>query len=743
MTGIASEPLVVALRDAAGLGPSVVGSKAANLARLSAAGLAVPGGVIVTAAARRSWDEAQPRLVAAVAALGAGPFAVRSSAAAEDLAGASFAGQYETILDVAAADVPDAVRRVFDSAAAGRVASYRAARGSGDAVDAAMAVLVQSMVRADAAGVAFSADPLTGARDEVVITAVRGLGERLVSGEAVGERWVARGEHVERRAGDDEAIDVRAAREIAELARRVERHFGVPQDIEWAVAAGSLYLLQARPMTALPEAADWTPPYPAWWLRNLRLGEWLPDAVTPLFAAWLLPRLDAGYAAATKEDIGIAIEPATAIVNGWYYTTPQGRGPLRDAAFELLRHPHALARMITLLVLAGRAPERADGLLTRLATRWREQRLPRYGAAVRARAAALATASPAELVAAIDEVGELAGRIAWSIASVAGSAWKIEGAFARFFQARLAAAVDVPYQRLLSGLPGAAPESVSHAVHSIDWYWPTTTTPPADPRVQERLRAEREAAEAACRAALAADPRQLARFDRLLELAQRYAVIREQQTRSFTLGWPLLRRCALRLGQLLRERGVLAAADEIFFLERGEVLAAIAGGGAAAPQEVARERRRDWDAHRRLAAPLEIGSPPALARSQMIGTIETARSTPARRAGALVGQPASPGRATGRVRVVTGPEEFERFEVGEVLVARATAPAWTPLFSRAVAVVTDGGTLAAHASLVAREFGIPAVVATGDATRRLRDGQVVTVDGSAGVVEVADDARAG
>ncbi|MDE3102361.1 MAG: hypothetical protein KGJ98_09010 [Chloroflexota bacterium] len=736
MTATEAEPLIVRLDEAAGLARSLLGGKAANLARLAAAGLTVPRGVVVTSAARESWDDARSRVADAVGRLGAGPFAVRSSGVAEDLEGASFAGQYETLLGVAAADVPDAVRHVLDSAASGRVSSYRAARNDREPSGEAMAVLIQVMVDADAAGVSFSANPLTGARDEVVITAVRGLGERLVSGEAVGEQWVGRGSSVERRSGDEEAIDERTAREVTELTRRVARHFGVPQDIEWAVSDGVLYLLQARPMTALPAAVEWIPPYPGWWLRNLRLGEWLPDPVTPLFATWLLPRLDLGYAAATEEDIGIAIEPATAIINGWYYTTPQGRGPLRDALFELVRRPRALARMITLLLLAGRAPERADGLLTTLATRWREERLPAYGDAVRARESEAASAGPSELVAAIDEVGELAGRIAWSIASVAGSAWKVEGAFARFFQAHLSRHIDAPYQRLLIGLPGAAPGSVSHAVHSIDWRWPTAVTPPPDARVQERLRAEREEMEAACRAALAPDSARLARFDRLLEMAQRYAVIREQQTRSFTLGWPLLRQCALRLGTMLCERGAIASAEDVFFLERDEVSAALAADGRTTLHGTTRERRRLWDAQRRLAAPLEIGSPPALARSQMIGTIETARSKAPPSEGVLVGQPASPGRATGRVRIVTGPEEFARFEAGEVLVARATAPAWTPLFSRAVAVVTDGGTLAAHASLVAREFGIPAVVATGDATRRLHDGQTVTVDGAVGVVEV-------
>jgi rifampicin phosphotransferase len=101
------------------------------------------------------------------------------------------------------------------------------------------------------------------------------------------------------------------------------------------------------------------------------------------------------------------------------------------------------------------------------------------------------------------------------------------------------------------------------------------------------------------------------------------------------------------------------------------------------------------------------------------------------------GSPASPGRATGAVRVVRGPADFDALEPGEVLVAPVTAPAWTPLFRRAVAVVTDSGSAAAHASIIAREYGIPAVVGCGDATARLRTGMRVTVDGSTGNVEPA------
>jgi len=126
---------------------------------------------------------------------------------------------------------------------------------------------------------------------------------------------------------------------------------------------------------------------------------------------------------------------------------------------------------------------------------------------------------------------------------------------------------------------------------------------------------------------------------------------------------------------------------------------------------------------------------------RMLGSLDVVRTERVAPEGSLRGEPASPGRASGRVRVVRGPSEFDKFQQDEVLVAQMTAPAWTPLFALASAVVTDGGSLAAHASLVAREYGIPAVVATGDATARLADGQWVTVDGSSGYVEIGPNDR--
>src|SRR6266571_3505494 len=169
---------VVDLAVAGGMGPGRVGSKAFNLARLAAAGLPVPAGFVVMPEAFRAWGVAKPAVTAAAGGAGGDRYAVRSSAAAEDLPGASYAGMYESVLNVAPADVAAAVRQVWESGMAGRVAAYQQglAGTAGPEPAAPMAVLVQVMVEAQAAGVAFTADPITGGRDEVVITAVRGLG---------------------------------------------------------------------------------------------------------------------------------------------------------------------------------------------------------------------------------------------------------------------------------------------------------------------------------------------------------------------------------------------------------------------------------------------------------------------------------------------------------------------------------------------------------------------------------------
>jgi phosphoenolpyruvate synthase/pyruvate phosphate dikinase len=251
---------IVTLANSAAVSVSRVGGKAANLARLAAAGLPVPPGFVVTAGA---WEHHPPDLAMAIDRAvgshefaGVAAFAVRSSAITEDLQDASFAGQYETLLGVPRQQVVEAVARCRNAATSERVSAYTSARTQGS-VDARIAVLVQPMIEARAAGVAFTANPFTGERDETLVTAVRGLGERLVGGEAVGDEWSIRGRDVVPRRLKEQAISSEQALAIARLARRVEELLETPQDIEWAIESdgGSgwrLLLLQARPMTALP-----------------------------------------------------------------------------------------------------------------------------------------------------------------------------------------------------------------------------------------------------------------------------------------------------------------------------------------------------------------------------------------------------------------------------------------------------------------------------------------------------------
>ena len=253
---------------------AIAGGKGANLGELVRAGFPVPDGFVVTteayalaaatvdprdpSAARERWLATRvPEAVAdavreAYRSLGSPHVAVRSSATAEDLPEASFAGQQDTILDVAGEDaVVDAVRRCWASLWNERAIAYRASHGVGDA-GLRVAVVVQRMVDARAAGVLFTADPITGRRRRAAVDAVRGLGERLVSGAVNPDHYLvdaASGAIVERRGGvlTDEQL-----RELARLGASVEARFGRPQDIEWAIdGAGKVWLVQSRDITTL------------------------------------------------------------------------------------------------------------------------------------------------------------------------------------------------------------------------------------------------------------------------------------------------------------------------------------------------------------------------------------------------------------------------------------------------------------------------------------------------------------
>ncbi len=722
---------VIPLRGVEPLHAREVGSKAATLAQMLREGLPVPDGFVVTAGAvERLSDEDARAIEGAVTALGEGPLAVRSSALAEDLPGQSFAGQYESVLGVrGAAEVVEAIRRCRASARSDRVAAYQREGGAGPS---GMAVLVQKLISARAAGVGFSADPVTGDRDVVTVSAVRGLGERLVSGAADADEWSVRGDALTCVRSVERAIDDREVLAVADLARRVERVAKAPQDIEWALADDGLHLLQARPITALRDKIAWSAP-PGAWARNFRLGEWLGSPVTPLFETWLLDRIEAGFQGSFTAMFGFPPRPPHhAIVNGWYFGSLNF---LPSSPLEMLGMlaRYFLPRFIVRPRFTSVALPPLAGLGVDLHVRaWREEILPGYRAAVAGAEARVESLAPEALVALIDELGRAAGGYFASITIVAGFAWKAELPLAEWVRKHGVAESHLP---LLVGL--GAPAVPPHAVSSLDWFHPTLGELRVDGGSPRDLGEARLQAEEAARAAL--DARRCAEFDGLLSKAQRFARIREEQIADFTLPWPVLRRAVHRLAQPLVDRGLLGEVSEVFFATRAEIEAALdknTARGVSDLRPVIRERRSLWQKQRTLVPPLVLGETPPMLK----GVVDRAAALFERGAEAdprvVRGLGASPGRVVGRVRVVRGPDEWGSIEPGEVLVAPAVTPAWTLLFGRVSAVVTDTGSILAHASLVAREFGIPAVLGAGDATARLRDGQVVEVDGAAGTVTI-------
>lgn len=485
---------------------------------------------------------------------------------------------------------------------------------------------------------------------------------------------------------------------------------------------------------------DWRASRPGHWRRDFRLGEWLTAPVTPSFASWFLPAQEQGFLdeLAVRWPGSTMELPLHELVNGWYYTNS---GRTKGMAAFILRHPVVTSRLFAGVATMTSRPERLERAQAEPSLASFDERLwPAHEQAVARGEAVAAGASPDELIGIVDELSRATGRLMMPMVEAAGFASKAEAALATFYDKHLRASLGGNHLPLLVGLVEPSPPP-PHAVRNLDWVDPTvgegSRIPAVGPADHEVLVQRREAAEARCREALARDRGRLDRFDLTLAVAQRWVPRRERLANALTSAWPVLRRALLRLGEGLVEVGVLDAPDDVFYCTRAEIVAAVHGDATRVDTQVAARRARRAQ-QAQLSPPLGVGKLSAnfrmaeklFPRYRSSDVAEVAAST-------LVGLPTSPGSASGPARVVRGVDDFERFAPGDVLVAPVTAPGWEPLLAMAAAVVTDGGSVFAHASVIAREYGIPCVVATGNATAVLTAGEIVTVDGDRGVVERA------
>lgn len=704
---------LVGLADTPDVSISLVGGKAQTLGRLTRAGFKVPVGWSVPV------DFDPEEIGSRLETTGSGSFAVRSSGVTEDGADQSLAGRYQSLLNVRMESIAGAVNEVRQFAR----------HSDGESIP----VLIQAMVQPVCAGVAFSADPVTGNRSTTVVTGSGGLADRLVAGEVAGDEWVIEGSRARPRRLPQGVLDRRLALRVARMTERIADELGEPQDVEWAWDGKELWVVQARPITSLPPDVDWSPPVPGIYHRSLRFGEWIPEPITPLCESWLLTHMERELHRHLEDLIGqVADEPHHVVVNGWYFYSINWL-PAPGVAFwrnfisivpQLPKKWRNAAGMFPQTIrFAGRGFE----------DEWRQETLPQYRQTISLAEERVDGAEPNELVDWIDRLTDAAGRYFGSIAVVAGSAYKWEAQLAQFWHRHLKDELGVSHMVVLQGFEQAEVTSQTPRLESLDW-WRPTSRPAAPPENLESLRKERQATERRATSVLEGSPRKLAKYRELLEETQHLMPVREEQISQLSLAWPVMRRAVRRIGEILMASDVVKAVDDVFFLTKSEAVAMM-----NTPDDMRGTvgmRRQKWEEAKELVPPLTVGRVPLIVKLlfSLSSKIQGAEPTQS----ALVhGTPASPGRATGTVRVIHNVSQFEDFQQGEILVAPITAPAWTDLFPRAAAVVTDVGSALAHASIIAREYGIPAVVGCGDATSRLRDGQIVTVDGSTGNVEPA------
>lgn len=835
----------------------VAGGKGANLGELLRGGFEVPDGFVVTTAAydafvaRAGLDGAIAEVVAAVTAggpgaaaasrigeafaqtepdpglvdeiraayarLGGGPVAVRSSATAEDLAEASFAGQQDTYLNVVGADrVVAAVRDCWASAWTDRAIWYRAQHG---VEEVSLAVVVQQLVPADSAGVMFTANPANGRTEETVITAAWGLGEAVVSGLVDTDTIVvdAAAGRVLSSVVADKAVRVDPAGtgtatsptgaeghaavlteadaiRLAALGARIEQHFGTPQDIEWARAGGGFAIVQSRPITALPprvgEVPDaWPVPRKGLYFRA-SITEQLPDPLTPLFADLMASAVPAGLNRMLSEFMpGRTFDIGFPTINGYGFY----RYNSADMAL-MLRATPALMRMLT--TDHGAVVEQ----------RWR-RRLAEYRAEVAAEAAIDPALTPAtDLLAAVARLTDAVAYYYTAVQTIIPLASMAELTWTGVYNTMLKQAGDPSVETFLLGydsepiraerslyelagwvrerpalaavlgdpdadpLTDEPPEGVEaelwrewrerlgahlgehgHTLYNLDFVNPVPADDPApilralrfdladgapDPRArQARAAAARDNASAVLLGRLRGWRHRQVRW--LLEWAQHTGPLREDALAAMGLYLPTARRLLRELGGRLVGAGALAAPMDVCWLTLEEARAAAAaldGGG-----ELRADLSAQVTARTAVARGQRLASPPQyLPKNRVMDSMEwmyPAREGDAK-GGVLTGTAGSGGVVTARARVLSGPDDFAAFQPGEVLVASITTPAFTPLFAMAAGVVTDIGGVLSHGSIVAREYGIPAVLGTGGATRSIRTGDEITVDGPAGVVRL-------
>ena len=768
-----------------------VGGKTEGLVRLLGYGFDVPSGFVVVGATPGDLpddlDEHYQRI-------GAGKVAVRSSAIGEDSGDASFAGQYETVLNV---EGPESLRLAIEDCLRSlenvRAAAYRNEK-TGQS-EAQMNVVVQQMVDARAAGVLFTVNPVNARRDQVVVDAVAGLGEALVSGHATPDHWLLARDGSVFEKDIQGRYSVLSDTELTQLldgALRAGEGYEAPLDMEWAIdQRGKLRWLQARPITSLPADPNEldTDPNPKDVYTWCNIGEMMPGAVTPLTYSVTGRGIDIGMQRAYRR-MGANI--------------PRGEGVRYVGMFyghlfinlttlsELAANVAGSTKAQMCIALCGRDveevpdPEPAPALTRALngaryfSILFRAAKHRKGLDALRANLRIPESGTAQELYGAIDEnlpqiwkayelhllSSSSAGALSPIVLGILAKGEEPTQEHHAELAEMLAGAEDVESADIAEGIERVidclvANRSASETFVSLDpdaaltWLSSTDASDAGDEfrryigrhghrAVRElELRQKGWAVDAApLIASLQSGLRARLRHGapnrpevhqetshpfirRLLPLAHAAIRARERTKSGLVAVTTTFKRAYRALGSRMTEEGLLLDEDAVFFLTHPELGELVQGRRELA--DLAASRRRVIDYQMPLHFPQIFSKRPEPIRLEPMEG----------KGGALIGKPVSRGTVTGRARVVETLEEAAALEAGEILIAPITDVGWTPYFNLIAGLATDVGSAVSHGAVVAREYGLPAVVNLRVATSHFRTGDVVTLDGDRGTLTLA------
>jgi len=797
---------------------SLLGGKGAALLRLHELGFEIPRWFAVLPGT--DWSEAE--LTGAVADLGGEMFAVRSSGAAEDGAGNSFAGQFATFLDVRPEEVAAKIAEVRASAGNEAILAYCHERGVPP--PGVPTVLVQRMIAPRCAGVAFSADPVSGERAVAVVSAVAGTGEKLVSGEVDGETWRIGAEVIS--CGENSVLSEAEALAVAELARGCEVQSNRPQDIEWAIdGTGKLWLLQSRPITTLGKIPDPADPLRVW--DNSNIAESYGGVTTPLtfsFARRIYEHVYREFCtlmsvpAARIERADAVFPQMLGLIRGrtYYNLASWYRVLALLPGFQLNRSfmeqmmgvreplPDALVETIIAESKTGRAADSLALLRTCMGLVKQLFGLRRQVAEFQERLDLALVPLPLETLggdALVAHYRDLERRLLkkWDAPLVNDFFAMIFYGVLRGLCGKWAADQDGTLQNELladtGGIISAEPPK-----RILEMARLAAEVPGLPELLADHDRTERDKlAELRKHPALAeAFENYLARFgDRCLEelklesptvrddattllssigaLAGSKAIHRAEipptPTKPPDISNPLKRwifhrvlnqtreriRCREnlrfertrlfgRVRGILRELGKrlhaddrLAAPEEVFYLELGEILDVWEGTATTHDlTTLARQRRAEFEEYDATEAPPDRFQTRGPAhRSAAWETTSPPEEATAISPDMIKGTGACPGIVRGKVRVVLDPRGA-RLEAGEILVARQTDPGWVVLFPSAAGLLVERGSLLSHSAIVSRELRLPCIVSLPGITTKLKTGDTVEMNGATGVIRILE-----